>query len=71
MKNLFIRLGLSAALLSVAGSALADEKSEMFNPLQSAVPSLSIAPDARGTGTLPSMPKCRGRVVRRCHTLLG
>ncbi|MBO4333946.1 MAG: type IX secretion system outer membrane channel protein PorV [Paludibacteraceae bacterium] len=50
MKNLFIRLGLSAALLSVAGSALADEKSEMFNPLQSAVPSLSIAPDARGGG---------------------
>ena len=30
------------------GSAMAGEKDDMFNPLQTAVPSLSIAPDARG-----------------------
>lgn len=50
MKQSVIRFGLFAGMLSVAGSALASEKSEMFNPLQSAVPSLSIAPDARGGG---------------------
>ena len=50
MKRFFIRMGLFAGMLSIAGSAVANEKSEMFNPLQSAVPSLSIAPDARGGG---------------------
>ncbi|MCQ2189537.1 MAG: type IX secretion system outer membrane channel protein PorV [Paludibacteraceae bacterium] len=38
-----------AMMLSVA-NANADKKSDYFNPLQSAVPSLSIAPDARGGG---------------------
>ncbi len=49
MKNSVIKYSLLAGMLSVAGTAMAaDEKTEMFNPLQSAVPSLSIAPDARG-----------------------
>ncbi|MBO4804682.1 MAG: type IX secretion system outer membrane channel protein PorV [Paludibacteraceae bacterium] len=41
----------SLCVLGVANSvAVAGEKENKFNPLQSAVPSLSIAPDARGGG---------------------
>ncbi|MCQ2219507.1 MAG: type IX secretion system outer membrane channel protein PorV [Paludibacteraceae bacterium] len=41
----------SLCMLSLASSAaMAGEKESKFNPLQSAVPSLSIAPDARGGG---------------------
>ncbi len=38
-----------AAMLSVL-SVSAEKKSDYFNPLQTAIPSLSIAPDARGGG---------------------
>jgi opacity protein-like surface antigen len=44
-------LGLAALLLSITLSARAqDAKEEKFNPLRSGIPSLTIAPDARGGG---------------------
>jgi hypothetical protein len=48
MKNIFRAALSGAAFLLVSGSVSASEK--IFNPLQSAVPSLTIAPDARGGG---------------------
>ncbi len=48
MKHSILNKGIVACLLSVASSANSAEV--VFNPLQSAVPSLSIAPDARGGG---------------------
>lgn len=49
--NRFISRGILGVLaLSTFASSFAESKSDYFNPLQSAVPSLSIAPDARGGG---------------------
>jgi hypothetical protein len=48
MKNIFRAALSGAAFLLVSGSVSASDV--VFNPLQSAVPSLTIAPDARGGG---------------------
>lgn len=48
MNNSVLNTSLLAGCLAVAAVASAGEKETMFNPLQAAVPSLSIAPDARG-----------------------
>ena len=48
-KNLKLGLFVAAALFSSA-ALMAQSKERMFNPLLTAVPSLSIAPDARGGG---------------------
>lgn len=49
MKKIKASLAGAAIMLSVL-SVSAEKKSDYFNPLQTAVPSLSIAPDARGGG---------------------
>lgn len=48
MNKSLLNIGLVAGFLSV--STLANASEVIFNPLQTAVPSLSIAPDARGGG---------------------
>lgn len=50
MNRLIGRGIVSVLALSAFTSSFAENKSAYFNPLQSAVPSLSIAPDARGGG---------------------
>lgn len=49
MKEIKASLAGAALMLSVL-SVSAESKSDYFNPLQTAIPSLSIAPDARGGG---------------------
>ena len=49
MKRIKASLAGTAIMLSVL-SVSAEKKSDYFNPLQTAIPSLSIAPDARGGG---------------------
>lgn len=49
MKRIKASLAGTAIVLSVL-SVSAEKKSDYFNPLQAAIPSLSIAPDARGGG---------------------
>ncbi len=49
MKRIKASLACAAIMLS-ALNASAESKSDYFNPLQTAIPSLSIAPDARGGG---------------------
>lgn len=49
MKRINVSLAGAALMLSVL-SVSAESKSDYFNPLQTAIPSLSIAPDARGGG---------------------
>lgn len=49
MKRIKASLAGAAIMLSVL-SVSAEKKSDYFNPLQTAIPSLSIAPDARGGG---------------------
>ena len=49
MKRINASLVGTAMMLSIL-SANAESKGDYFNPLQTAIPSLSIAPDARGGG---------------------
>ena len=49
MKRIKVSLVGTAMMLSVL-SVNAESKGDYFNPLQTAIPSLSIAPDARGGG---------------------
>ncbi|MBS7364915.1 MAG: type IX secretion system outer membrane channel protein PorV [Paludibacteraceae bacterium] len=49
MKRIKVSLAGTAMMLSVL-SVNAESKGDYFNPLQTAIPSLSIAPDARGGG---------------------
>lgn len=49
MKRIKASLAGTAIMLSIL-SVSAEKKSDYFNPLQTAIPSLSIAPDARGGG---------------------
>ena len=49
MKRIKASLAGTAIVLSIL-SVSAEKKSDYFNPLQAAIPSLSIAPDARGGG---------------------
>ena len=49
MKRIKVSLVGTAMMLSVL-SVSAESKGDYFNPLQTAIPSLSIAPDARGGG---------------------
>ena len=49
MKRIKVSLAGTAMMLSIL-SVNAESKGDYFNPLQTAIPSLSIAPDARGGG---------------------